>query len=194
LKALRAIWFSRNSGLQQAAKICNRVIIKLSCYRGEKEGRMSVEAVLRESKIRQLDPSQPVCVEMTATLAEVIESMRARRCGYVLVCEGDRAVGIFTERDVLNKVAGQPLSPASPISSLMTANPKTITAEDSLAEAIRLMDEGDYRHLPVVDRAGRVQGVISIQDVIEFLAELYPTEVLNLPPLLHQQIRSREGG
>jgi CBS domain-containing protein len=155
---------------------------------------MSVEVALRESKIRQLEPSQPVCVDSSATLAKAIESMRVCRSGYVLVCEGDRAIGIFTERDVLNKVVGEQVSLSSPVELFMTANPKTITADDSLGDAIRLMDEGDYRHLPVVDRTGRIQGMISIQDVIEFLAQLYPTEVLNLPPLPHQQIRSREGG
>ena len=67
-------------------------------------------------------------------------------------------------------------------------------ADDPLGDAIRLMDEGDYRHLPIVDKAGRVEAVISIQQIIQFLAELYPAEVLNLPPEPHQYMDSREGG
>jgi hypothetical protein len=56
------------------------------------------------------------------------------------------------------------------------------------------MDEGDYRHIPIIDKEGRIESVISIQQIIQFLAELYPEEVLNLPPEPHQYMDSREGG
>lgn len=150
----------------------------------------AAEAALTTAKIRDLRPPQPVCLEQGSTLAEAIDSMRARRSGCILVCEGPHIRGIFTERDVLNKIAGQDVSLDSPLDSFMTPNPLTASSEDSLSNAIKLMDHGGYRHLPLVDASGKIEGIISIQDVIEFLAELYPTEVLNLP--VHPDSGSRK--
>lgn len=147
-----------------------------------------------ESKIRLIEPSAPVCVGRDTPVGEAIQAMREGSTGCVLVCEGERLVGIFTERDVLNKVAGENVSFDSPVSRFMTEDPKTLTADDSVTDAIRLMEGGDYRHVPIVTVSGIVGGLISIQHVVQFLAELYPTEVLNLPPRPHQHMASREGG
>ena len=155
---------------------------------------MPIEATLKETRIRDLKLPEAACVSQAATLAEAVESMRARRAGCVLACEGDRLVGILTERDVLRKVAGERLSPDSMVADFMTSGPRTLTADDPVGDAIRLMDEGDYRHIPIIDKEGRIEAVISIQQIIQFLAELYPEEVLNLPPEPHQYMDSREGG
>ncbi|MCI0488294.1 MAG: CBS domain-containing protein [Blastocatellia bacterium] len=155
---------------------------------------MSVREALRQTKIRELKPSSPACVDRTATLAEAIASMRGTSTGCVMVCEGQRVTGILTERDLVDKIVGEPVAFSSAVEEFMTRNPKTLTADASLDEAIRLMDQGDYRHLPVVDGAGGIEGIISIQHIIGFLAELFPTEVLNLPPRQNQYIDSREGG
>jgi CBS domain-containing protein len=155
---------------------------------------MSLETALREVKIRELKPPQPVCVDESATLAEATDSMRARRAGCVLVCTNGRLEGILTERDLLNKVIGEQVSFDSPAVDFMTRAPKTLTANDLLGDAILLMNEGDYRHVPVVDEAGRIEGIISIHHIIDFLAEMFPEEVLNLPPRSDQYMDSREGG
>jgi CBS domain-containing protein len=78
----------------------------------------------------------------------------------------------------------------------MTASPRTILESESLETAIRLMTAGGYRHLPLVDAAGTLVGVLSARDIIRHLAEFFPVEVMNLPPRLHQdeKIWSREGG
>ncbi|HUK92250.1 MAG TPA: CBS domain-containing protein [Blastocatellia bacterium] len=154
----------------------------------------AAEAALSTCKIRELKPPQPVCLEPSSTLAEAIDSMHARRSGCVLVCEGAHVRGIFTERDVLNKIAGQDVSFDSSLESFMTPNPVTAGSEDSLSDAILLMERGGYRHLPLVDASGRVEGIISIQDVIEYLADLYPTEVLNLPPHADSGSKKMDGG
>jgi CBS domain-containing protein len=155
---------------------------------------MPIEATLMETRIRDLKPPEPACVSRSATLAEALASMRSRGAGCVLACEGDRLVGIMTERDVLRKVAGERLSLDSSVADFMTSEPRTLTADDPVGDAIRLMDEGDYRHIPITDKDGRIEAVISIQQIIQFLAELYPEEVLNLPPEPHQYMDSREGG
>src|SRR5260370_4868143 len=149
---------------------------------------MSVEAALMECKIRELKVPAAVCVGPTATLAETIEAMRAGRSACVLVCEDGRATGILTERDLLYKVVGEDVSLDAPVQGFLTPNPQTLGADQSLGVAIQMMDHGDYRHVPVVDGSGRVEGIISIEDIIEFLAQLFPTEVLNIPPRQDQQM------
>lgn len=155
---------------------------------------MSVRKALQRTKIRELKSSSPECVDRTTSLAEAMVAMRGATTGCVMVCEGKRVTGILTERDLLDKVVGEPVDLSSAVEEFMTRDPKTLTADASLDEAVRLMNEGDYRHLPVVNGAGEIEGIISIQHIIDFLAELFPAEVLNLPPRQNQLIDSREGG
>ena len=75
----------------------------------------------------------------------------------------------------------------------MTPNPTTLKTTDSVADAIRLMNQGHYRHLPLVDENGGLVGVLGVRDLINYLAEHYPYEVYNLPPDPHQVIRAPEG-
>jgi len=155
---------------------------------------MSIEAALKETRIGELRPPEPACVARGATLREALSSMRERRAGCVLACEGDQLIGILTERDILRRVAGEDVSLDSPVTGFMSGGPRTLTADDLLGDVIRLMAEGGYRHIPIVDKAGRIEAIVSIQQIIQFLAELYPAEVLNLPPEPHQYMDSREGG
>jgi len=91
--------------------------------------------------------------------------MSAENCGSVLVMDGRRLVGIFTERDLLVRVVAAGLEPtATRIGKVMTLDPDTIDAAAPIIEAIRRMDEFCYRHLPVVER-GRVVGIVSWRDL-----------------------------
>jgi CBS domain-containing protein len=155
---------------------------------------MEIQAVLKQSTIRDLKPAPAACVEPTITLAEAINVMRTEQNGCVVECHDGDILGILTERDILNKVAGEQVSMDTPASGFMTREPKVLSADNSVWEAIRLMDEGDYRHVPLVGASGTVEGIITIQNIVEFLAELFPTEVLNVPPHPNQQMRSQEGG
>ena len=107
--------------------------------------------------------------------------------------EGKGVIGIFTERDVLTKVVEQKVDLATPIEKLMTPDPKVLKREDSVADAIRLMNQGGYRHIPIVDDQGEVQGIVRVRDIIKYLAEHFPYEVYNLPPDPRQIIRAPEG-
>jgi CBS domain-containing protein len=86
-------------------------------------------------------------------------------CGSVLVMQGERLLGIFTERDLLVRVVAADLDPmATRLDEVMTKDVETIGAEEPVREAIRRMDEGCFRHLPVV-LGGRVLGVLSSRDI-----------------------------
>jgi len=120
--------------------------------------------------------------------------MHRQKASCALVCDNNRIAGILTERDILNKVAGETVSFDSPVEHFMTRDPKVLTADDYLSDAVLLMESGDYRHVPIVDGEGRVEGMISIHNIIDLLAEIFPEEVLNLPPRTNQYMTTREGG
>ena len=95
------------------------------------------------------------------TIGEAAGIMAEGRCGSVLVVEDGRLLGIFTERDLLNRVVGAGRDPGrTHLTEVMTKEPDTIGADEPVIEAIRKMDEFSYRYLPVLD-GGRVIGVIS---------------------------------
>jgi CBS domain-containing protein len=101
--------------------------------------------------------------------------MAAHYCGSILVCAGEELRGIFTERDVLARVIAAGRDPdTTRLEEVMTPDPETIEGAAPVAEAVRQMDEGRYRHLPVLE-GDRVLGVISWRDVpLETVDRLHP--------------------
>jgi CBS domain-containing protein len=93
--------------------------------------------------------------------------------GCVLVLDGESLVGIFSERDVLTRVTSQPTRLKEPVRAVMTPKPFTISANDSIGYALQSMDLGGYRHIPIVDGAGKAVGLISIRDIVRFLGVYY---------------------
>lgn len=117
-----------------------------------------------------------------------------RRGGVVVVDAEGRAVGIFTERDVLYRTALEEIDPGTPIAEVMTRSPETLAVDARVAEAIDLMQSGGYRHIPLVDSTGRHAGILTSRDVVRHIASYFPEIVLNLPPHLHQLFERPEGG
>ena len=89
-------------------------------------------------------------------------------CLLVVDDSGD-LVGIFTERDVLNRFSADLSRLPDPVGEFMTANPTTVSQDDSIAYALHAMELGGYRHLPVVDTDDRPIGIISVRDILRFL-------------------------
>ena len=109
---------------------------------------------------------------MTATLSEVIEKLQKRNVGCVLVTgNGEELVGIFSERDVLYRVAGLiDQAESIPVESLMTPRPSTLRPSDPISHALHLMAVHGFRHIPLVDDDGRPVGVVSLRDIVEFMS------------------------
>ena len=96
-----------------------------------------------------------------STVHAAARLMAENGCGSILVMEGERLLGIFTERDLLTRVAAAEKSlERTHLREVMTPNPDTVRADEPVKEAIRKMDEFSYRYLPVLED-GRVIGVIS---------------------------------
>jgi len=132
-----------------------------------------VERSLMEDHVSSLGPRVPVTVPPTATVGHALQVMLHADLGAVLVVGPDGLLrGVFTERDLLTKVA--PLGTAFadlPVERFMTANPETVTAGDTLAFALHKMDIGGYRHLPVL-KDGQPTGVVSVRDLLRHITRL----------------------
>jgi CBS domain-containing protein len=145
------------------------------------------------AKLPTLRP--PVCVEPSASVAAAVEAMNEGRTGCVLVVRSDRLVGIFTERDVLTKIVGTGVDiDAAPVATVMTPDPECLTLDDGISYALNMMSVGGFRHIPLVDADQHPTGVVSMRDIVDYMVDLFPEEVLNLPPSpAHGIAREREG-
>jgi CBS domain-containing protein len=112
-----------------------------------------------------INHQNPLMLPSTATVRQACEGMRDRRVGAVLVTDGHRRlVGIFTGRDAVGRVLAEGKDAATTeLAEAMTRNPDTIAPRTTAIEALRLMRDGGYRHLPVVD-GDKVAGVLSRGD------------------------------
>ena len=141
-----------------------------------------LESALTEDTLAMVLREPPLVVGADATLADALRLMREERRGYVLVMAGERLAGIFTERDVLMKVAGNPLNvERTPVAAYMTRDPVTLPGSAGVAFALNHMIVEGFRHIPIVE-GGCPIGVVSMRDIIEYLCEHFRSEVLNLPP------------
>jgi CBS domain-containing protein len=132
-----------------------------------------VERSLMEDPVSVLQPRPPITLPPTATVAEAMRTMLDRDIGAVLIVGDDgRIAGIFSERDLLAKVAGLVADYANrPVRDFMTAHPETVRPSDTLAFVLHKMDGGGYRHLPVLD-GGRPVGMISVRDMLRHVTGL----------------------
>ena len=120
-------------------------------------------------------------VESTESLSSVIAMMRDNHIGSVLVVASGKLVGIVTERDILMKVADQ-VQDASKvkIQDIMTGEPLCLRSSDMIAYAMNNMHVGGYRHIPIVDENNKPVSIISIKDVMKFILDYFPEQVLNM--------------
>jgi CBS domain-containing protein len=134
-----------------------------------------ISDLIRDQTLVTLPPS--------ARIAEAIDRMQERRIGAVLVVANDRLAGIVTERDILMKVVASQLDPTrDAVSAIMTPDPETLRLDDQLAYLLNTMRVGGFRHVPIVDENDRPLYLISLRDVLAFMVDRFPQEVLNIPP------------
>jgi CBS domain-containing protein len=150
-----------------------------------------------ETPIRELDPKPVITVPEDATVSRALELMRKKRLGVVVVVSKrrpKRLVGIFSERDLVQRVLGMKGFGRVKVSKVMTRDPEVLRPRDSVAYALNKMSVGRFRHIPLVDDKGLPVSIISVRDVIDFLVELIPEEILNLPPEPQfQYVKTAEG-
>src|SRR5881392_1260886 len=107
-------------------------------------------------------------VEQSTPLVEAAAAMTRRRVGAVLVMEGERLIGIVTERDVLRAVASGNIG--GDVAAWMTIHPETVDTDESTQQAGVVMIHGGFRHLPVLE-GGKPAGIVSIRDLMRVALE-----------------------
>ncbi len=146
--------------------------------------RADVGRAILETPISDVKPSVAVTLPVNATVAKAIEVMRKKKVGAVIVVSNGRPrklAGLFTERDLLNRVLTVRGYARLTLAKVMTRSPESLRPSDSLAYALNKMSVGRFRHIPLVDERGVPVGMLSIRDIIDFIVELIPEAVLNLP-------------
>jgi CBS domain-containing protein len=150
---------------------------------------------ITEERLRVLSRRQPVTVEPGTSLADCVRAIQRTGTGEsVFVCDASgRLAGVLTERDVFARIVGGTVDLQQPVEALMTTDPKTLDLDDTIRDAIVLMQTGRDRNVPMVDADRQLVGVVRQSDIIKFLAESFPEELLNLPPRPHQRMKEPEG-
>ncbi len=162
-------------------------------YEEEQKSKKVLDATTLHKPLKYLRVKKPYTLAPHTTVAEAVELMRKKKIGCILVTDRNSLKGIFTERDVLMKVAGMKEYAALKLADVMTPNVEAFQQDDSIAFVLNAMHVGGYRHVPVVDEKGLPIAVISVRDIIAFIHEHFAEDVLNLPPAPIRTTSQREG-
>jgi CBS domain-containing protein len=147
---------------------------------------------LHTETVGHIDTSQPLCLDPEMSARQVLEIMRTQRRGSVCLCRDEKLVGIFTERDALYLMA-EDGDMDVPIKNVMSREPATISASDTVEAAIAKMSLGGYRRLPVLDDHGRPVGLLKVSAILHYLVQHFPQYVYNLPPQPDAAVDHPEG-
>jgi len=122
----------------------------------------TIKQILAEKK-------KPVAtVRPDDTVKSAMELMRERDIGAVLVVDGSKLVGIFTERDCLHKVSALDINPRETlVRTVMTEKVRFVTSDLEISQGLALMTERFFRHLPVLDEHENILGIVSIGDLVK---------------------------
>jgi len=138
----------------------------------------NLRRLLSETHVSELTLTVVPLLSSDQTLEEAAEAMREVSHGSALICDEDQLVGIITERDLL-RLLSEGAGFDSPVSESMTSNPQTLSTDDTLLDAVRLMDQGGYRRLPIVGSDAGAVGIIDVKTVMNYVADQVPATVYN---------------
>jgi CBS domain-containing protein len=149
-----------------------------------------------DERLKVLSRREPVTVPPGTSLAACIAAIQRTGTGdSVFVTDSTgRLAGVLTERDIFGRIVGGNVDLAQPVETMMTTKPHHLHLEETVRDAIALMQTGLYRNVPLLDDDDNLIGVVRPQDILKYLAEAFPEELLNLPPRPHQRMRKAEGG
>ncbi len=130
-----------------------------------------LQRTIMETPLRDLAPAPALTVAPADPISKVVRQMRETRQGSALVMEGGHLVGIFTERDALNRLTGHAYDPDRlTVQEVMTRDPKVLGDDDTLASAMHCMKVGSYRHIPIM-APGKPPRFVSVRGVLRYLNE-----------------------
>ena len=148
-----------------------------------------------DTELKVINRRLPLTVPPGTSLAECLRLIQRSGFGdsVFVVDAGDRLVGVLTERDIFGHLVGRAADLSRSVEALMVTEPHTLRLDQTVRDAIELMQTGRYRNVPIVDAQDRFAGIVRQHDILRFLAESFPEELLNLPPRPHQRMQESEG-
>ncbi len=150
---------------------------------------------LLDEKLKSLTRREPLAVAPGTPLQICLDRIRQGGTGdSVFVTDpAGRLLGVLTERDIFARLVSPDVDLAKPVELLMVDHPNTLHLDEPVRRAIELMQTGKFRNVPLVDDDDVLVGVVRPVDVLKYLAEAFPEELLNLPPRPHQLMDATEG-
>jgi predicted transcriptional regulator len=154
----------------------------------------TVRGTFETDPISALGLPSPVAIESDATIGAALDAVQRQGQGYVLIVEAGRPRGIMTQREVLMKIAARDVRNTASVMEFASPIAVTLTDRDTIARGVKVMIAEGVDNIPIVDTNGRATAVLRNLDVINFLAEAFPEQLLNLPPRPRQLMPKPEGG
>ena len=153
-----------------------------------------VPSLARET-LRVVNRRDPLTVFEGTSLGQCLRLVEGSGIGDSVVITTPDCIlrGVLTERDIFKVIVGGEVDLAALVETLMNRKPRTLRLEQTVHDAIALFSDGRFRNVPLVDDDGRVVGIVRQQDLLKYLAEAFPEELLNLPPRPHQRMKESEG-
>jgi CBS domain-containing protein len=150
---------------------------------------------LIDEKLKQLHRGDPLTVAPGTSLQACLDLIRATgTADSVFVTDpSGRLLGVLTERDIFGRLTAADVDLGQPVEQMMVDHPNTLHLDQPVRRAIELMQTGKFRNVPLVDDDNVLVGVVRPVDVLKYLAEAFPEELLNLPPRPHQLMDATEG-
>jgi CBS domain-containing protein len=144
--------------------------------------------------IKNVRMPKVLCVDVSTKVGEAVQCMQKNKIGSVVVTKNGKLEGIITERDILMKVIGLIDDwKNTSVSEIMTPNPQCLMPQDEIAYVLNNMHVGGYRHVPIVNEDDVPISMISIKDVVSWLLDHFPMEIINLTGEPYRGPVSREG-
>jgi CBS domain-containing protein len=143
-----------------------------------------LEGALVRDTVKLLAPSEPIRLREDTSVFDAISQMADKRRSSVVIVDGTGTlIGIFTERDLLRRVSVPGRDPrATRLADVMTREPETLAPDDLIAYAINRLHHASYRTIPLVDAQHRPIGIMTVNDIVQWLADLFPEAIMNLRP------------
>ena len=129
----------------------------------------TLEQALSEEPVAAIQARPYTSISPHATVSEAVQLLASRHVSCALVEENGKLVGLFTDRDLLNKVALESELLSHPVCEVMTKDPVFVYDTDSSGAALCVMAVAGHRHVPVLDREHRIIGIVTPQRITSFL-------------------------
>lgn len=143
---------------------------------------MTIETTLREASATALELAAPLVLDEATPVQQVIAHMLEQHLGYALLTRDGYLSGVFTERDLVQRVLSEAQGLERPVSDFMTPSPSCAEVTASVSTVMQQMLQGGFRHIVIVDEHRGIVGCVRHQDIVSFLAQVQATQILNLPP------------